>query len=331
MFLILLSFKPSIAKETPYYTIQLANTKNFNEAKTIFEKIKHLKNSRIDKVKKRYKVRVGLFKTKKEAEIFLKNHPEIKKISPTAYITLNYYNPKRTILKGNSNKREKTKITSTENETKKKILSSNIKPSIKQNISVINNATSKKTYEKNSYIEIRIKKELFKVAGVVLAGFIFTFILLLIGKRMIKKKKELSKDGKKTTKDISNTILHRLKEIYYSFLKFLPLKTSHKIIEYHYRKAGDFRSLILLKLQEQDFNFILRETPSYLLKNPDDILVWKIYIEVLGQLGIYDEAANACEKLAEILKKNARPEAAENYIKKAQKYRQKAPKLAENL
>ncbi|SNR72765.1 SPOR domain-containing protein [Desulfurobacterium atlanticum] len=335
-YILLTIIRPSLAtaKETPYYTIQLANTKSFNEAKSIFEKVKHLKDSRIDKVKTRYKVRVGLFKTRKEAQEFLKNHPEIKKISPTAYITLNYYNPKRTILKGYSKKKDIAKEAAkinTENKTKKEVPPVKIKTPAKQNTISINNTTLQKNHRESNYIEIRIKKELFKTAGLLVIGLILGLILFLIRKKLTKKEKELPEDNKKPKENTPSIIFHKLRDSYYSFLKRLPLKTSHKIVEYHYRKSGDFRSLILLKLQEQDFNFILKETPSYLLKNPDDILVWKIYIEVLGQLGIYDEAANACEKLAEILKKNARPEAAENYTKKAQEYRQKALKLAENL
>ncbi|WP_457567906.1 SPOR domain-containing protein [Desulfurobacterium sp.] len=311
------------AKETPVYTIQLANTHSKSEAEKIFSQIRNLEYSRIDKVKKRYKVRIGLFKTRKEAQKYLKNHPEIKKVSPTAYITLNYYDPKRTIEKGffPSTKKipdkTKTKIQTTTsagtsaNKTGKR-RETGQSPTGKPE-------KAKKSSFPQSHLKINypaVKKYAFWIA--MIAGG----ILAAVGSVVLVRKLNIE-EGLCCMGD-------RIQNAYVNALKCIPLKTSKKILEYHYKKIGDFRSLILMKLQDQDFTFILRETPKYLLKHPDDILVWKIYIEVLAQLGIYSEAATACEKLAEILRKNSRPEAAENYLKKAEEYRNRAAKPIEN-
>ncbi|WP_457570314.1 SPOR domain-containing protein [Desulfurobacterium sp.] len=308
----------AFAKETPVYTIQLTNTKSKKEAERIFNKIQNLEYSRIDKVKTRYKVRVGLFKTKQEAKNYLKKHPEIKKISPSAYITLNYYNPERTIKKGyfpSKKKKPEGNQTNKKEQPKQKTI-----PSKEKNTLGNEKTTTFKQTEKKG-LTINLNNPIFRkyLLWIIMAisGTVAAIIAVVLVRKF-------------NVEETLCCITDKFQNAYINALKCIPLKTSKKILEYHYRKIGDFRSLILMKLQDQDFNFILRETPKYLLKHPEDILVWKIYIEVLAQLGIYSEAATACEKLAEILRKNARPEAAENYLKKAEEYRKKAAKPIEN-
>ncbi|WP_022847197.1 MULTISPECIES: SPOR domain-containing protein [unclassified Desulfurobacterium] len=308
------------AKETPVYTIQLVNTKDKREAEIVFKKIEKLEYSRIDKVKTRYKVRVGFFKTKQEARNYLKKHPEIKKISPTAYITLNYYDPERTIEKGffpPEKKREQPNINKPEISNKKQQYNQRSSVSREGNsVKVKKELKPTKSVRKEIINSSMFKKYLLYVVMAVSGISAAAVAVMLLRKYNVE--------------ETLCCIGDKFQNVYVNALKCIPLKTSKKILEYHYRKIGDFRSLILMKLQDQDFNFILRETPRYLLKHPDDILVWKIYIEVLSQLGIFSEAATACEKLAEILRKNARPEAAENYLKKAEEFRKKTSKLLEN-
>ncbi|WP_456395592.1 SPOR domain-containing protein [Desulfurobacterium sp.] len=309
-------FNKVFAKETPVYTIQLTNTKSKKEAERIFNKIQNLEYSRIDKVGTRYKVRVGLFKTRQEAKNYLNKHPEIKKISPSAYITLNYYDPKRTIKKGyfpSENKKPSNQI-KPEKQLKRKATSSTEKNTPKN----ANTTTVRKTKRKS------LTTKTANLNNPSLRKYILWIIMVISGMAAA-----VIAVGLMRKFNVEET-LDKFQNAYVNTLKHIPLKTSKKILEYHYKKIGDFRSLILMKLQDQDFNYILRETPKYLLNHPEDILVWKIYIEALGQLGIYSEAAAACEKLAEVLRKNARPEAAENYIKKAEEYRKKAAKPIEN-
>ncbi len=331
----------AVSKEKPVYTIQLSDTKSFKEAERLFEQVKKFEFSRVDKVKSRYKIRVGMFKTRKEAFKYFNKHPEIKKISSTAYVTLNYYDSKRTILKGYFPK-ENGKAVKTNKETaeqisnKREIKSSNVtsselpdkktSSSLQKNINGITNIKNKKSVKesiKQPFQKKSSRSYIYIVIGVVLVCFVIAGIVILLFRRKA--------FGLEKEEGGENLLSEKLKNFYMSVLKRIPLVTSKKILEYHYRKSGDFRSLILMKLQGQDYKFILKETPSYLLKHSDDILVWKIYIEVLGQLGMYDEATKACERLAEVLKENSRPEAAENYLEKAAKYRETAIKQAESI
>ncbi|OMH40656.1 SPOR domain-containing protein [Desulfurobacterium indicum] len=318
----------AFAKETPVYTIQLTNTKSKKEAERIFNKIRNLEYSRIDKVKTRYKVRVGLFKTKQEARNYLKNHPEIKKISPSAYITLNYYSPERTIKKGHfPSEIKKAEIKQTKQE---KPLKQKTTPSTEKNTSESEKSMTIKKPQKagRKVPQNTITTKTINLNNPTLRRYLLWIIMAISGTVAAITAVVLVR--KFNVEETLCCITDKFQNVYINALKCIPLRTSKKILEYHYKKVGDFRSLILMKLQDQDFNFILRETPKYLLKHPEDILVWKIYIEVLAQLGIYSEAATACEKLAEILRKNARPEAAENYLKKAEEYRKKVAKPIEN-
>ncbi len=68
------------------YTIQIASVKDFETARKVYEQVKNLPLARIDKVEGRYKVRIGLFKSKKPAEVIFKKY-NLRRFDG-AYITL---------------------------------------------------------------------------------------------------------------------------------------------------------------------------------------------------------------------------------------------------
>lgn len=95
-FFLILTFL-SFAEER-YYCIQVASSRDFQNLKEIFFNINtdDLPEVRVEKVGKYYTIRVGFWRTKEEANKYLK---EIKRKFPEAFVRTCYYIRERIVLK----------------------------------------------------------------------------------------------------------------------------------------------------------------------------------------------------------------------------------------
>ncbi len=323
------------------YTIQLATTKDRSYAEKVFKKINKLEYSRIDYDGKYYKVRIGFFKSYLKAKDFLKKHPEIKKVAPSSYITINFYKPKVTIEKGffptpNSRKREvakppKKQAEKTVKKEEKKVL---IKKSNATAVTAVQRKTSCSSlmcfYRKNGYLVISVSFSFLKAAFTILAAFAAGLIAFL-------KRRDLFKLLKRENlKEASGTLVNRgLRALFRAKLCGLlgacvscsegypmPECIRNRLREIYYKTKGDFHSLFLHYINTGNYAGVLKEVPKYMAEHPDDVFVMRLYGEILTHLGRYEDAVKIYEKLVDTLeRKGMRYGAAELYRRKVRELR----------
>ncbi len=243
------------------YTIQLGAFKSKEEALKLMEKLNNLK-VRVVFVKNRYKVRVGIFKSYKEAFLYAKEH-KIAQIVPDFFISKSLYYP-NLVVYTNYAKPKKVKEATSKPKTKKDNRKEVSKDERKE--------LEKKAPDKTSLKQTVKQREV----------------------QMVRKQEALLKNSHGTRSGRGHIYAVA---VVLSVLLFVVLFFTFRRKNF----LGDFEVYVGRLFEEGNYEKVIETAIPYLQRNPKDTFTKKLAAESFEKLGMFIEAGTLYEEIAEEL------------------------------
>ncbi|WP_163328359.1 SPOR domain-containing protein [Desulfurobacterium thermolithotrophum] len=312
----------SLASSLPWegkrvYTIQVGSFIDKEKAEERVKKIEDLPYARISYRNGRYKVRVGFFKSSKEAEAFIRKFNLREKIKDF-YITRIRFSSKGVnfLSKGASQTVTNNKTFSKKEEVKNNSLkeTKHSKENKSTKIAVANASTEAKVVETKKEKDLTTEKDNFEKNKSVFKKEDFTESKVKLSEITAKD----IKDGKKDRKNFF-VKLFLIAFLLILIVLFILSKLATKLM---YRKEKNnsinFQLLISKLLKEENYEKIIDVAVPYLIKNPHDTFVKKAVAESFEKIGRYLEAAAIYSELSKDLEEKELKVLAQEFERKSE-------------
>ena len=286
---------------TKVYTVQVASFTDRKEAERVLSRLSSFPDARISYRNGRYKVRVGFFKSFKEAQEFVRSSGLLKLVSDY-YITRITFSPEGVyFLKKPEAQKEKLPALESESSSSEppqekagsKARGVELPPpqSIVEKVSYEEEKEETEPKPVNAEVS-QVKKEEEK-------------------KELFSYREELPKKEVREERSLRPYVLGAL-----AFLSVLLLL--FKLIKRSKRSEDYFESYIAKLLDEGKYEEIVDIAVPYLSRNPEDTFVRKALAESYEKLGRYLEAAELYSEIASELERKGLGILAEGFKKKAE-------------
>jgi len=288
------------------YTVQVASLKSKAEAESILKKVSSFPGARISYRNGRYKVRVGFFKTYKEAQEFVKESGLTKVVSDY-YITRISFNPEGVFF---PEKEEKSKEVKTPQEVKKEEKEVETEsPAPLEREKEVSTGEGSGTEKEKEEVEPDEEKQLEsdkedKDLTSDVKKQVFSYKEPLPKETKLKEEKEEGGNWKKVALP---TLIVTFLFVFFSLLR----RRKGKL------KETDFESYVADLLNQGKYKELIELAVPYLMKRPKDTFVKKALAESYEKLGRYLEAADVYSEIAKDLEEKGLNVLAEDFKRKA--------------
>jgi len=305
-----LSFSQGLPKEgEKIYTIQLASVDTKKEALKLLEKIKGLPAARACLRGSYYRVRVGFFKSRKEAKEFAKRE-NLSEQFPDYYITQISFTPRDIIFADGKEIKEvkKSKPQPQKEEEKKP------PPPKEVPAPVATKAAAEKPLKAvNESKEREPTKEQLEKLKEIEPFFSYEYPKLECPPSAPAQPQKQEKESSRWP-------------LFFLFLLFAGIAGALGWYRYYAKGEGesrvkkmDFEEYILSLLERGDYEKVIEAAPPYLLKNPNSTFIKKALAEAYEKMGDYFTAASLYEELAQELSDREYEVLAKLFREKAEK------------
>ncbi|RKQ63428.1 sporulation related protein [Thermovibrio guaymasensis] len=297
------------------YTVQVASLKSKVEAESILKKVSSFPGARISYRNGRYKVRVGFFKTYKEAQEFVKESGLTKVVSDY-YITRISFNPEGVFF---PEKEEKSKEIKTEVKTPQEVKEEEKEVETESPVPLekekeVSTGEDSGTEKEKEEVEPDEEKQL-ESAEVKesredkdltsdVKKQVFSYKEPLPKETKVKKEKEEGGNWKKVALP---TFIITFLFVFFSLLR----RRKGKL------KETDFESYVADLLNQGKYKELIELAVPYLMKRPKDTFVKKALAESYEKLGRYLEAADVYSEIAKDLEEKGLNVLAEDFKRRA--------------